>query len=133
MEVLGHDETIGKIKISTEVHEVISSISVLETKGVASLQNNFARGTIEKFGKKYRGKGIRVDEKDGYLKISAFVHLSDDKNVHKIDEDIQENIKQSISTMLNINVFDEIIVHLLIINDKKLFFKNNHYQIIKEY
>ena len=116
MEVLGHDETIGKIKISTEVLEVISSISVLETKGVASLQNNFASGTIEKFGKKYRGKGIRVEEKNGYLKISAFVNLSDDKNVHKIAEDIQENIKQSISTMLDINVIDEINVHIVNIN-----------------
>ncbi|WP_040928335.1 Asp23/Gls24 family envelope stress response protein [Nosocomiicoccus massiliensis] len=113
MEVLGHDESIGKIKISTEVLEVISSIAVLETKGVSSLQNNLASGTIEKIGKKYRGKGIRVDESKGYLKISAYVNLSDGRNVHKIAENIQENIKQSISTMLDINVIDEINVHIV--------------------
>lgn len=113
VEVLGHDESIGKIKISTEVLEVISSIAVLETKGVSSLQNNLASGTIEKIGKKYRGKGIRVDESNGYLKISAYVNLSDGKNVHKIAENIQENIKQSISTMLDINVIDEINVHIV--------------------
>src|SRR5699024_3336780 len=116
MEVLGHDETIGKIKISTEVLEVISSISVLETKGVASLQNNFASGTIEKFGKKYQRKDIRINKKNRNIKISAFVNITNDKNIHKIAKDIQENINQSISTMLDINVIDEINVHNVNIN-----------------
>ena len=61
---------LGTIEISSEVIEVISSIAVEETKGVHSLQNNFASGNIEKLGKKFRGRGVKVDVQEGTIHIA---------------------------------------------------------------
>lgn len=107
-------ESIGDISISNEVLEVISSIAVLETEGVHSLNNNRASGSgsIEKLGKKYRARGIRVEDVEGNLKISAYVNLNNDRNVHKIAETIQDNIKAAVSNMLEIKI-SEINIHIV--------------------
>ena len=112
MLIQSRTESTGDITISNEVLEVISSIAVLETKNVHSLNNNLASGTIEKLGKKYRAKGIRVEDVDGNLKISVYVNLSDDRNVHRIAETIQENIKTAVNNMLEINI-SEINIHIV--------------------
>lgn len=103
---------LGAINISPEVIEVITSIAVTETSGVHSLQNNFASGNIEKLGKKYRGRGVRVDIKDDEVILSAYVVLKEGVNVHKVAENIQFNVNQTLHTMLEQQV-KEINVHIV--------------------
>lgn len=99
-----HNTNLGSIEISSEVIEVIASIAVEETKGVHSLQNNFASGNIEKIGKKFRGRGVKVETKDGQIHIAIYVVLSTDRNVHSVAERIQENVKQAVNDMLEVTV-----------------------------
>ena len=106
------NSNLGVINISPEVIEVITSIAVTETPGVHSLQNNFASGNIEKLGKKYRGRGVRVDIKDDEVILSAYVVLKDGVNVHKVAENIQFNVNQTLHTMLEQQV-KEINVHIV--------------------
>lgn len=107
-----HNTNLGNIEISSEVIEVIASIAVEETKGVHSLQNNFASGNIEKIGKKFRGRGVKVDTKDDQIHIGIYVVLSTDRNVHSVAERIQENVKQAVNGMLEVTV-NEINVHIV--------------------
>lgn len=107
-----HSTGLGNIEISSEVIEVIASIAVEETKGVHSLQNNFASGNIEKIGKKFRGRGVRVETKDEKIHISIYVVLSTDRNVHNVAERIQNNVKQTVNDMLEVAV-NEVNVHIV--------------------
>lgn len=107
-----HNPNLGAINISPEVIEVITSIAVTETPGVHSLQNNFASGNIEKIGKKYRGRGVRVDLKEDEVILSIYVALKEGVNVHKVAESIQSNVSQTLRTMLEQQV-KEINVHIV--------------------
>ncbi|HBV22462.1 MULTISPECIES: Asp23/Gls24 family envelope stress response protein [Jeotgalicoccus] len=107
-----HKTNLGSIEISSEVIEVIASIAVEETKGVHSLQNNFASGNIEKIGKKFRGRGVKVETKDDQIHIAIYVVLSTDRNVHSVAERIQENVKQAVNDMLEVTV-NETNVHIV--------------------
>ena len=107
-----HNTNFGSIEISSEVIEVIASIAIEETKGVHSLQNNFASGNIEKIGKKFRGRGVKVETSDGQIHIAIYVVLSTDRNVHSVAERIQENVKQAVNDMLEVTV-NETNVHIV--------------------
>lgn len=106
------NSNLGVINISPEVIEVITSIAVTETPGVHSLQNNFASGNIEKLGKKFRGRGVRVDLKDDEVVLAIYVALKEGVNVHKVAENIQSNVNQTLHTMLEQQV-KEINVHIV--------------------
>lgn len=112
MNIQSDKANLGRIEISPDVIEVIASIAVTETQGVHSLQNNFASGNLEKLGKKFRGHGIKVDMDDRDVVISIYVVLNTDKNVHKVAENIQGNVKQTINTMLETGV-SEVNVHIV--------------------
>src|SRR5699024_11450270 len=100
-----HNTNLGIIEISSEVIEVIASIAVEETKGVHSLQNNFASGNIEKIGKKFRGRGVKVETKDGQIHIAIYVVLSTDRNVHSVAEDRKSTRLNSSHVSISYAVF----------------------------
>ncbi|MFD2829407.1 Asp23/Gls24 family envelope stress response protein [Corticicoccus populi] len=112
MNIQSENSSYGIIDISPEVIEVIANIAVTETKGVKGLLNNFASGNLEKIGKKYRGRGVKVDTREDSLKLSIYVTLDTDNNVHKVAESIQKNVSHAIRTMLDAKV-DEVNVHIV--------------------
>lgn len=112
MNIQSENSSYGIIDISPEVIEVITSIAVTETDGVENLQNNFASGNIEKLGKKYRGRGVRIDTKNNEVRVSAYVTLNTQKDAHKIAQNIQKNVNHAIKTMLDTNV-TEVNVHIV--------------------
>jgi uncharacterized alkaline shock family protein YloU len=112
VEISTKNSNLGIINISPEVIEVITSIAVTETPGVHSLQNNFASGNIEKLGKKFRGRGVKVDLKEDEVILSIYVALKEGVNVHKVAENIQSNVNQTLRTMLEQQV-KEINVHIV--------------------
>ncbi|MFB9859937.1 Asp23/Gls24 family envelope stress response protein [Salinicoccus siamensis] len=103
---------LGRIEISPEVLEVIASIAVTETEGVHALHNNFASGNFEKIGKKYRGRGVKVDSKDKEVRLSIYVTLDQSHNVHGTAENIQKNVTQTIMNMTD-NIVKEVNVHIV--------------------
>ena|SRR5699024_4581918 len=112
MRIQEDKSNLGLIEISSEVLEVIASIAVTETDGVHALQNNFASGNFEKIGKKYRGRGVKVETKDNEVLISIYVSLSTNRNVHQTAENIQKNVSQTIKNMTEHDV-EEVNVHIV--------------------
>lgn len=112
LNIQSENRSYGVIEISPEVIEVIASIAVLESTGVKSLQNNFASGNLEKIGKKYRGRGIKVDTRNEDVKLSIYVTLNTDNNVHKVAENIQNNVNHAIKTMLDTEV-TQVNIHIV--------------------
>ena len=66
----------GNLNISNEVISTIANIAASEVAGVTALSSSIADGIVEKLGKKSLSKGIKVDTKDGEVKIDIFLIVS---------------------------------------------------------
>ncbi|RPF58077.1 putative alkaline shock family protein YloU [Abyssicoccus albus] len=118
MVLLQQDNTeLGHIKISMEVLEFIASHAAKEIKNIR-LENNFASGNFEKLGKKYRGRGIRIEQHEDSVSVDAFVSVKKDINISKKASEIQSTIKSSMKHMTGIEV-KEVNVHILYVQLKK--------------
>ncbi|WP_349407738.1 Asp23/Gls24 family envelope stress response protein [Pseudalkalibacillus sp. SCS-8] len=93
------DSNLGKVEISPEVIEVISSIAATEVEGVSSMRGNFASGVVERFGKKSLGKGVKVELTEDGIDIDVFVTMNFGVSIPDTAEKIQENIRLTLHTM----------------------------------
>ncbi|MGM7701923.1 Asp23/Gls24 family envelope stress response protein [Pseudalkalibacillus sp. Hm43] len=93
------DSDLGKVEISPEVIEVISSIAATEVEGVSSMRGNFASGVVERFGKKSLGKGVKVELTEDGINIDVFVTMNFGVSIPDTAEKIQENIRHTLNTM----------------------------------
>ncbi|WP_261129390.1 Asp23/Gls24 family envelope stress response protein [Bacillus sp. Marseille-Q3570] len=93
------DANLGKVEISPEVIEVISSIAATEVEGVSAMRGNFATGVVERFGKKSLGKGVKVELSEEGINIDVFVTMNFGVSIPDTAEKIQENIRLTLHTM----------------------------------
>ncbi|MCF6137852.1 Asp23/Gls24 family envelope stress response protein [Pseudalkalibacillus berkeleyi] len=93
------DSNLGKVEISPEVIEVISSLAATEVEGVSSMRGNFASGVVERFGKKSLGKGVKVELSEDGINIDVFVTMNFGVSIPDTAEKIQENIRHTLYTM----------------------------------
>ncbi|WLD91992.1 Asp23/Gls24 family envelope stress response protein [Alkalihalobacillus sp. AL-G] len=92
------DSNLGKVEISPEVIEVISSLAATEVEGV-SARGNFASGVVERLGKKTLGKGVKVELTEEGINIDVFVTMSFGVSIPDTAEKLQVNIRQTLHTM----------------------------------
>ncbi|WP_257348023.1 Asp23/Gls24 family envelope stress response protein [Pseudalkalibacillus decolorationis] len=93
------DANLGKVEISPEVIEVISSIAATEVEGVSAMRGNFASGVVERLGKKTLGKGVKVELSEDGINIDVYVTMSFGVSIPDTAEKIQVNIRQTLHTM----------------------------------
>ena len=98
----------GNINISEDVVTVVAANAALETDGVASL----GREAADLWSKKPGYKGIRLANTDEGLKIEANIVCKLGVSVHKVAEDVQENIRASLESITGVKVC-EVNVHVL--------------------
>ncbi|CAI2600126.1 hypothetical protein AKUH4B102A_07580 [Apilactobacillus kunkeei] len=113
----------GDIQISPNVLEVIASIASVQVKGVKRMRGSLATSVNELFGRKEMGKGIRLNFKDEKLIVDVYVYLNYGVSVPKVALEIQEQVKQQLLFMTEldlgeVNVHVEGVVHEK--QDKKL-------------
>jgi len=102
------DETMGKVEIAPEVIEVIAGIAASEAEGVWSLRGSLA----ERFGKKTHSKGVKVDLAENSIKIDLYTILKMGVSIPAVCQEIQGNIKQSITSMTSLAV-SEVNIHVV--------------------
>ena len=73
---------------------------------------------MEKLGKKSLSKGIKVDTKDGEVKIDIFLIVSYGVKIPDVAREVQENVKKSIEAMAGLNV-TQVNIHVQGINLEK--------------
>lgn len=94
----------GKVEISPEVIEVITSLAAAEVEGVATMRGNFATGVAEKLGRKSHGKGVKVDLGEDGVSVDVYVVMNYGVSIPDVAEKIQENIHQTLKTMTAIDL-----------------------------
>ncbi len=87
---------LGQIEIAPEVIEIIIGIATSQVKGVYSMRGSLASSLNELFGRKSRGKGVRLEQEDKALKVEVYVFLNYGVSVPKVALEIQEKVKQQL-------------------------------------
>ncbi|OIJ20308.1 hypothetical protein BKP45_09590 [Anaerobacillus alkalidiazotrophicus] len=95
---------LGKVEISPEVIEVVTSIAAAEVEGVATMRGNFATGVVEKLGRKSHGKGVKVDLGEDGISVDVYVIMNYGVSIPEVAKKIQENIYQTLKTMTAIDL-----------------------------
>lgn len=90
---------LGKVEISPEVIEVISSIAATEIEGVASMHVNFASGVVERISRKSSGRGVKVDLTEDGIMVDVALHVMYGVSIPEVCRKVQENIIQTLRTM----------------------------------
>jgi len=105
-----NETSLGKIKVSSHVIEVITRASTLEVEGVVSLNSTFEFADIINRNKTI-AKGIKVNFEEKQTIIDVSVVIKSGLKLLKLAEQIQENVKYSIETMTGLDVA-EVNVHI---------------------
>ncbi|MGC4376506.1 Asp23/Gls24 family envelope stress response protein [Fictibacillus sp. Mic-4] len=105
-----HHSDLGRVEISPEVIEVISSIAASDVEGVASMRGSFAAGVAERLGRKSHGKGVKVELTEDGITISVYVVVNYGVSIPEVAQNIQDHIRQALMNMTaleanEINIF----------------------------
>lgn len=95
---------LGKVEISPDVIEVITSLAAAEVDGVATMRGNFATGVAEKLGRKSHGKGVKVDLAEDGISVDVYVVMNYGVSIPDVAKKIQDNIHQTLMTMTAIDL-----------------------------
>src|SRR5690554_4003533 len=107
----------GNLNIADDVISTIANIAASEVTGVTAMSSGIADGIVEKFGKKPLGRGIKVDTKEGEVKIDIFLIVDYGVRIPDVAWEVQENVKKSIEAMAGLKV-TQVNIHVQGVNFK---------------
>lgn len=105
------EPTLGKIEVAPQVLEIIAGIAASNAEGVARMRGSLANSVNELFGKKERGKGVKLSLNDDALNVDVYAYLNYGVSVPKVALAIQEQVKQQLLFMTDLQV-NEVNVHI---------------------
>lgn len=102
---MANEQKNGVIKVSDEVIAVLAANASLKTKGVADLAGDFTN-TLSKsiLGKELLSKGVKASQSDEGVIVDVFVIVEYKVNIPSVAWDIQENVKNEITSMTGLKV-----------------------------
>ncbi|AUJ29935.1 Asp23/Gls24 family envelope stress response protein [Liquorilactobacillus hordei] len=98
------EATLGQIEIAPEVLEVIIGIAASQVDGVYSMRGSLANSVNELFGRKSRGKGVKLGQSMETLTVEIYVFLNYGVSVPKVASEIQEKVKQQLLFMTGLEL-----------------------------
>ena len=105
------DQTLGQIQIAPRVLEFIAGIAASQIDGVSKMHGSFANNVGELLGRSDHRRGVKLTVKGDTLTIDVAVYLNYGVSVPKVAAQIQERIKQQITSMTDLKV-EEVNVHI---------------------
>lgn len=107
-----------EVKVADDAINIIAGIAATSVSGVHSLGEGMTFKTIPFIGSKNLKKGIVVvkNDDDNSVSVKITVTLKNGAEIRKVCSNIQEKIKDSIESMLDITV-REVIVKVAKIDD----------------
>ncbi|CAM2764172.1 Asp23/Gls24 family envelope stress response protein [Fructilactobacillus fructivorans] len=95
---------LGSIKIAPRVIEVVAGIAAVQVEGVNRMRGSFSSSVNELFGRKERGKGVKLAIANGKLNVDIFVYLNYGVSVPKVALEIQSQVKQQLLFMTDLRI-----------------------------
>ena len=109
-EMYANKSNKGKVNYNKNILLSIINLATKEIAGVSSLCDNFGSGLKKLFSNNYTN-GVKVEYGKNGLNVDVYIIVYDGYSVPDIAYKVQENIKNGISSMLDVNI-DAINVHV---------------------
>ncbi len=108
----GRDNPLGEIKVSAEVIEVIVSFATLEIDGVYGMRKDLTSDIRTMFGRNEHTKGVSLNVDEFGTEVDIYCYFDYGVNVPKLAVKIQQNVKEQVYHMTEIEI-DEVHVHIV--------------------
>ena len=98
------EDKLGKVKIADEVVAIIAGLAATEVEGVSSMAGNITNELVSRLGMKNLSKGIRVEVKDGVVRVDVALNIAYGYAIPEVSSKVQEKVKIAIENMTGLEV-----------------------------
>jgi len=103
--------TKGNITFNDHIILSVISLATKEIAGVSSMNTKYMSVLTRWFNKNY-SDGVKISYLNNSMTVDVYINVFFGYNVSEISYRVQENIKNSIASMIDINI-DKINVHVI--------------------
>ena len=97
------ERTAGKVMYNKDIIKSLISLATKEINGVATM-NKTSQNPIVKLVRGKNDNGVKVSSNGDEVTIDVYINIFSNANVKEISWRIQENIRTSVQSMMNIKV-----------------------------
>ena len=97
-------KSLGDVVIANEVLAIIAGIAATEVEGVHSMDGGWSGQFISKLGIKDLARGVKVQVRDGEVKVDLSLNMEYGYAIPKVSDLVQDKVSASINNMTGLNV-----------------------------
>ena len=98
------NKSLGDVVIANEVLAIIAGIAATEVEGVHSMDGGWSGQFISKLGIKDLARGVKVQVKEGEVKVDLSLNMEYGYAIPKVSNLVQDKVSASINNMTGLNV-----------------------------
>ena len=98
------NNSFGDVVIANEVLAIIAGIAATEVEGVHSMDGGWSGQFISKLGIKDLARGVKVQVRDGEVKVDLSLNMEYGYAIPKVSDLVQDKVSASINNMTGLNV-----------------------------
>ena len=98
------NNSFGDVVIADEVLAIIAGIAATEVEGVHSMDGGWSGQFISKLGIKDLARGVKVQVRDGEVKLDLSLNMEYGYAIPKVSDLVQDKVSASINNMTGLNV-----------------------------
>ncbi len=104
--VLKEDASVGAVQIADDVVAMIASLATTEVEGVSAMSGNITNELMSKVGMRNLTKGVKVEVKDGKVRVDLAVTMDYGYNIPATCQRVQTKVKAAIENMTGLTCTD---------------------------
>ena len=112
------NKSLGDVVIANEVLAIIAGIAATEVEGVHSMDGGWSGEFISKLGIKDLARGVKVQVKEGEVKVDLSLNMEYGYAIPKVSDLVQDKVSASINNMTGLNV-SEVNIRITGVVDKE--------------
>ena len=98
------NKSFGDVVIADEVLAIIAGIAATEVEGVHSMDGGWSGDFISKLGIKDLARGVKVQVKEGEVKVDLSLNMEYGYAIPKVSDLVQDKVSASINNMTGLTV-----------------------------
>ena len=98
------NKSLGDVVIANEVLAIIAGIAATEVEGVHSMDGGWSGQFISKLGIKDLARGVKVQVKEGEVKVDLSLNMEYGYAIPKVSDLVQDKVSASINNMTGLTV-----------------------------
>ena len=105
------ENSVGAIRIASDVVATIASMAAAEIPGVAGMSGGITSGLAQMLGRKQMTKGVKVDVSESDAALDIYIIVKYGVAIGDVAKQVQEGVKATVESMTGL-VCKEVNVHV---------------------